>query len=505
MHRFKLSTVIATAFVFIVFALVFHKDPLSIVNQALFDRYSEGYVVCTIVRDATNPDPKRPRLGLGVYPDKPGCYKQFDDSSFKTLTRHEPFNYSDPNWDAGIARAFSGFMVKRNVVNFTHYAPGSKIRLPNGTLVNILDLSVNPLYINVRLDGPILTDAMFSPAAYTPLQKIDAPFHGYGSQIGIAGFLFSNLYEHFRSRDLNAYRALNTTALAALAAIIVVCAFVEFGFLPALFAGAGLILSPWFMGFAGNMYWMEWTWFLPLAFTCLVMGASKPFDRRSGFTACLGYAICIAIKAACGYEYLSTVMLASMVPVVYVGFRDSASIRQIFISICKLGGAGMIAFFGVLLVHAKILGGTVAGGLTGIHEDMARRTYSAGTDPALGTNAPLLDVLSKYFGELLQPILVGIDVSFYVVLVALCAAAACLVLSKNLRHRALGICFFFSTAAPMSWFVLAKGHSFVHYFLNPVLWDLPTVPLGLICVGTCLSILLPRIRSRPADGAKVAS
>jgi len=502
LRRIKPSILIATTVVFVLFAFIFHKDPFSIVNQALFDRYSEGYVVCTMIRDATDPDAGHARLGLGVYPDKPACYSQFDDSSIKTLGRNDPYDYSDGNWNSGIARAFSGFMVKRNLHNFVVYAPGSKIRLPNGSVHTILDLSVNPLYINVRLDGPILTEAMFGPAIYLPLQKIDAPFHGYGSQIGVPGFLFSNLYQVFKSRDLNIYRSLNTTILAALMAVIAVCVFVEFGLLPALFLGVGLIVSPWFMGFAGNMYWMEWTWFLPLAFVCLSMSRSGAFNASSGWGTCLGYGGCIAIKAACGYEYMSTVMLASMVPVIYAGLRKSASVRQIFIAICKLGISGVAAFFAILLLHAKLLGGTVANGFHGIHEDMARRTYSSGGDPALGTNAPLTEVLSKYFGELLQPMLAAADVRFYVVLIPLGVAAAMLVLSKDVKRRALGICFFLSIAAPMSWFVLAKGHSFVHYFLNPVLWDLPTVPLGLVCVGVSLAALIQQIRRKAAGPGK---
>ncbi|SAL04493.1 hypothetical protein AWB78_06994 [Caballeronia calidae] len=503
MRRIKPSILIATTVVFVLFALILHKDPFSIVNQALFDRYSEGYVVCTMIRDATDPVPGGGRLGLGVYPDKPACYSQFDDSSIKTLERKDPYDYSDGNWNSGVARAFSGFMVKRNIRNFVEYAPGSKIRLPNGSVHTILDLSVNPLYINVRLDGPILTEAMFGPATYLPLQKIDAPFHGYGSQIGVPGFLFSNLYHAFKSRDLNLYRALNTTILAALLAVIVICVFVEFGLLPAVFLGAGMVVSPWFMGFAGNMYWMEWTWFLPFTYVCFVMSRSEAFAASAGWKTCLGYAGCIAIKAACGYEYMSTVMLASMIPLVYVGLRESASVRHMFFAICRLGISGVIAFFAILLVHAKLLGGTIANGLHGIHEDMARRTYSSGGDPALGTNAPLTEVLRKYFGELLQPILVGADVPFYVLLILLGVAAVMLAFSKDVKRRALSICFFLSIAAPMSWFVLAKGHSFVHYFLNPVLWDLPAVPLGLVCVGVCLAALIDRIRRKPVDAMPV--
>lgn len=485
--RPKSPQLFTTLLAFIVFAFYLHKDPFSVINQGLFDRYSEGYVVCTIIRDSTDPQPGRMRLGLGVYPDKPACYSQFDDSSFKTFSAKEAYDYTDANWNAGIARAFSGFMVKSTALNYIKYAPGSKLRFPNGSVQTILDLSVNPLYINVRLDGPVLSDALLSPAAPSPLVKIDAPFHAYGSQIGVPGFLFSGLFKAIGNRDLNLYRALNTTALAAALAIVIAFAFVEFGLSAALFLSIGLMFSPWLMGFSGNMYWMPWTWYVPLALTCLVMSTEHPFARRVGWKACSAYAVAIAIKAACGYEYMSTVMLASMVPVVYAGLRNAASLQRVFIAIVKLGLSGMVGFTAILLIHAKILGGTVANGMSGIHEDMARRTYAAGAgDAMLGNGSPLMDVLRKYFGNLLQPMIAGVDAPFYAVLAVLSVAALVLLFSADRRHQALSACFFLSILAPMSWFVLAKGHSFVHYFLNPVLWDLPTVPVGLVCLGVCV-------------------
>ncbi|MFM0324042.1 hypothetical protein [Caballeronia glebae] len=48
----------------------------------------------------------------------------------------------------------------------------------------------------------------------------------------------------FKSRDLNAYRALNTTILTALLAIVVMRVFVEFGLPSALFLGVAVRVSP---------------------------------------------------------------------------------------------------------------------------------------------------------------------------------------------------------------------------------------------------------------------
>jgi hypothetical protein len=489
LFRLKSRQFLVSFIVFVVLAVYFHKDPLSIVNQSLFDRYSEGYVVCTIVRDVTDPHTGNTPLGLGVYPDKPACYSQFTDSSYGEFSPKDAYPYTDANWNEGVARAFPGFMVGRSVVNFIKYTPGGKIRFPNGIVEAIQDVDVNPLFMNVRLDGPIITHEFFDRKDSPPLQRIVAEYHGYGSQIGVPGFLFSSLYKVFRVDDLNFYRGFNTTMLAAVLAIIIGFAFSEFGMFPAGVLTVGTMVSPWLLGFAGNMYWMPWTWYAPLALVCLLIGVRRgALSSRISVLGCALYAIAIAIKASCGYEYMSTVMIASVVPVVYAATKNKAPMKETLLTFLKLGISGIAGFIAILLVHAKLLGGTIANGMVGIHEDMARRTYASGSaDAALGNGAPIIQVLEKYFGDLLQPMIVGFDVPFYKILLFFCVVAAVLFVSKNSRNRALAVSFYFSILAPLSWFVLAKGHSFVHYFLNPVLWDLPTVLIGFLCVGTVLS------------------
>ena len=40
----------------------------------------------------------------------------------------------------------------------------------------------------------------------------------------------------------------------------------------------------------------------------------------------------------------------------------------------------------------------------------------------------------------------------------------------------------FSLSAPLSWFIIAQGHSALHFGLNYVLWYLPLVPFCLIAI-----------------------
>jgi hypothetical protein len=56
---------------------------------------------------------------------------------------------------------------------------------------------------------------------------------------------------------------------------------------------------------------------------------------------------------------------------------------------------------------------------------------------------------------------------------------------RKLQILALG--FLASLAAPLSWFVLGKAHSFVHTHIDMVLWYVPTIPLGCAVVGLSLA------------------
>ncbi len=45
----------------------------------------------------------------------------------------------------------------------------------------------------------------------------------------------------------------------------------------------------------------------------------------------------------------------------------------------------------------------------------------------------------------------------------------------------------FALLAPVSWFFLAKGHSYIHYMINYALWHLPFVPYGMLFFGEVFS------------------
>ena len=67
-------------------------------------------------------------------------------------------------------------------------------------------------------------------------------------------------------------------------------------------------------------------------------------------------------------------------------------------------------------------------------------------------------------------------------------------ISKNRRKlSALSIASWFSFLAPLSWFVIFKGHSYIHTHMNYITWHMPFTLLGFALFGLVGSYLVSEI------------
>ena len=230
------------------------------------------------------------------------------------------------------------------------------------------------------------------------------------------------------------------------------------------------LMSTWIANFAPNLYWSEFTWFIPMlgGLMCL----NNP-DKK--FRACLVVFLGTALKSACGYEYITTIMLCS---VVFLITEYLSGKKFLFKSICCVAIASLAGFFTVLMIHAYMRGETgIIDGLSKIyHADVLRRTFGPAAmfdkvyTPSL--NASVWDVLIKYlFNRGAQT---SILASFMIILAPCSMLFANISLSRPVKHDF--IMFAASFIASISWFVLGKSHSYVHTHMNYVLWYMPFIP-----------------------------
>jgi hypothetical protein len=301
-------------------------------------------------------------------------------------------------------------------------------------------------------------------------------FEPYRSQFGIQGLVFSRMHSAFGLEGLAALQGLNAVALAT---VLVLLSLLYCRIYDKLFAAVFLLTmagSPWVVSFARNLYWSPFLWFCPALFAAvLYRGRGR---LRSGLLlACV--ALAVFTKSLAGYEYLSSIALLAC-SVFVVGPLFGTSTRS---GLGNLGMASLVllacvaGFAGAFLLHAGMQGGPIVEGMRTIVDLVVmKRTYGdpASFDPLIAASlkSPSFLVVERYFLKWTTPIVAGIPGRFFFLpligFVAGCALFKGLTRHETARRDLVLLGFFL--LVPVSWFVLAKGHSFIHMHINFVLW-----------------------------------
>lgn len=254
-------------------------------------------------------------------------------------------------------------------------------------------------------------------------------------------------------------------------------------------------LSPWIVNYARNLYWVEFTWFLPMAVGLFC--SWKINSRTCRISSYILAFIAIAGKCLCGYEYISTVMLG-LISFLLVDLtvaavkKDKEKLLLIFRTIFILGLAALAGFMSALCIHAS-LGGQrdVLTGIRQIYEDVIlRRTVGAdynnfGEVYWESFNASVWETMCKYF-HFSTEIITGLSGNLFPVL---CLVPLCIFFYRykmgttDVEMIAVYVVFFLTS---VSWFCLAKSHSAAHTHMNYVLWYFGYVQ-------TCLYVIVNEV------------
>jgi len=113
-----------------------------------------------------------------------------------------------------------------------------------------------------------------------------------------------------------------------------------------------LILSPYVVVFARNLYWMEVLWFLPMVVT-IYYGKKDLILWKSKIKFFIFLFIAYLLKMLCGYEYLSTICIASIVPIIFYMSWDKNGIKQSIIKLSLSATATIFAFIFAISLHVQ--------------------------------------------------------------------------------------------------------------------------------------------------------
>ncbi len=357
------------------------------------------------------------------------------------------------------------------------------------------------------------------------------PFQSYAaykSQTGGQGMLFGILNEilPWPSQDkLSFFHGLTSLLSAAVLSLIFLWFTREFGMAAGVTALIGTALSQWLTLFGKNLWWSIWAFYLPML---IVLYYLKRAGRPLKLTPIrFGLVVFFAVLIKCffnGYEYITTTLVMMVVPFVYFSFRDKTGWKNIISGLLAAIAASFLAILAsmtILCFQIAAVDGSFANGVDHLVYSFLRRSYADPQlfppDYATSLNANVLDVVAYYLRE------IYLDLNYYIkapndfianfafqfrylYLIILFAAMSVTLLfllrskqTAGLRPggQALIAAVWFSLLAPLSWLIIFKAHSYVHTFMNDLVWQMPFTLFGFALCGLTLAEAARVLRHRP--------
>ena len=331
-------------------------------------------------------------------------------------------------------------------------------------------------------------------------------YTSYVSQIGLQGKIFRGIAKYADANSIfNKLHLLCCGLLALVLTSISIFIYKKYNMIMAGVFYVVFLLSPWIVNFARNLYWVEFTWFLPMLVGLICsFYIEKSNIRRWCY---IGAYITVMLKCMCGYEYITTIMMG-MISFLTVDFIVNLANRQykkVWLhgkTIVIIGVMAVLAFLTVICIHANIRGnGNLLLGIKDIIDnDVLRRTLGGDAskfDPILADslNASIIDVVRKYYQFQTEIIFLIPGKLFLLIsiLPLLFFVFDKKIINKlDLNEVVLYVVFW---ATSISWFILGKAHSYIHTHINFVIWYFGYVQICMYSICVHLKKCIEKIRN----------
>ena len=342
----------------------------------------------------------------------------------------------------------------------------------------------------------------------------------YNSQPGGQGMIFSLLDKLIPISSVAKFWFfyILTSLLTAIAlTLIIVWFYEEFGGITAMFVLASAVLSHWLTVFGRNLWWSTWAFYLPLIAVLFFLKRYKNHTNRHFLWFSLLVFVSISIKCFInGYEYMTTTLVMMVVPLVYYGIIDKWNRNQwLKYSLGTFIASGIAIFLSLMMLCVQI--GAVKGGfMDGIDHvfySIGKRTHGEAENfpevYAASLNAGTFGVVITYingiFFDFNNYINIGnsfiskyvLKIRYSYLIVMFFAVSIAVYLYSRLKtildhhpYMALIAATWFSFLAPLSWFVIFKGHSYIHTHMSYLLWQMPFTLFGFAIIGSGVTLLM---------------
>lgn len=313
----------------------------------------------------------------------------------------------------------------------------------------------------------------------------------YNSQFGIQGMLFSAIdmlltdYVDSAELRLRLYHTLVALVFALVLTGLLVMMFDDIGLTAVSLILVSILFSRFQVYYSKSMYWSLPTMFLPMF--AVFMACKLEADGKKISLLLLSFCVMLLVllDALMGYEFITTVMMAAVVPLVYFMMRDNWSYERLIRRMLLVGSFALAGFLIALLLHLyqlKLASGNFTDAFEIIKERVMARTYTnpedyAGTPYYESQKTSLFYVLYVY---LLKGGTFRLKIPFLLWVLMLVNITIRFDRNKSTFDNrktniinTLIVTSWFSFIASISWIVLAKSHSEIHIQVNYIVWHLP--------------------------------
>lgn len=314
-------------------------------------------------------------------------------------------------------------------------------------------------------------------------------YNSYTSNFGLQGWAY-RLLSHIH----HGYFFYHTATAFLLAAATVLICWYLFKYDPVLSVVFFVVMgvSPWVLSMARNLYWVQFTWYLPM-----IVGLEYYFDVCKGrnWLYCLQMLVFVMVKSLCGYEFITCVLVSAMA-FPFLKLMTSLphkkdfkkQLRQVFI----LGASTVAGFAVAMFVHALARSpGDLSAGITALVNNSKIRMAWADSQYIAGSFAnpevanwlayiaevSLWEAIRTYFC-FPTDIVFGIPGTLFPVFfcLAFAVSVAYTIFKRQFDKLILFFVFFVSS---LSWIVLAKPHVMGHIHICYVIWYMGFVQIIL--------------------------
>jgi hypothetical protein len=352
-------------------------------------------------------------------------------------------------------------------------------------------------------------------------------FSVYRTIGGFNGFVYgvTDQATNFSNRfNLTIFRFINSFLAAAALSFVLLFIFHYTGFLPWLLAVLSVIFSIALTPFGSNLFFCLWAFYLPflvVLFLLLQEDLSGKYSHRSALV--LIFAGMTVKGLFNGMEFITSILVMTMVSLFFFGVKNRWPMKLFlkrFLSYSLAALAGVVLTLLLLSVQIAVYDGSAKAGIDHVIKSWHKRTAGENNsfefDPFIekslkaNTSSVLKGQLKKggirihnvfyynqarkadwtlKYGHILA--LFGIAGLIPLILLKVRPSDPAKPVIKAFVSMSL-----ISILAPFSWFIIFKGHTWVHHNLVNLVWYFPFVIFAAATVGLALKTISTAFFSR---------